>query len=79
MFLRLASAQTSRGQGFLSLLLLEDYINTSILTIRPSHLYRPQLLRAKLSKNMGGDFVKAERLIFKGKLTFLSKSGSDGF
>ena len=28
------------------------------------------LLRAKFSKNQGGDFVKAERLIFKGKLTF---------
>ena len=32
MFLRLYLAQTSQPHGFLSLLLLEDYINTSIHT-----------------------------------------------
>ena len=32
MFLRLTTAQGSRTQGFLSLLLLEDYINTSTHT-----------------------------------------------
>ena len=32
--------------------------------------YIHTLLRAKFSKNQGGDFVKAERPIFKGKLTF---------
>ena len=34
------------------------------------HTYMHTLLLAKFSKNQGGDFVKAERLIFKGKLTF---------
>ena len=32
MFLRLGLAEGTRGQGFLSLLVLEDYINTSIHT-----------------------------------------------
>ena len=34
------------------------------------HTYMHTLLLAKFSKNQGGDFVKAEQLIFKGKLTF---------
>ena len=35
--------------------------------------YMHTLLLAKFSKNQGGGFVKAERLIFKGKLTFFGQ------
>ena len=47
-FLRLATTRPSRTQGFLSLLLLEDYINTSIPSFRPSHYYiiATQLMRS---------------------------------
>ena len=48
--------------------LRHTYIHTYIHT----H-YRTQLLRAKFSKNLGGDFVTAERLMFKGKLTFFDQ------
>ena len=50
--------------------LRHTYIHTYIHThYSPVALILPQLLRAKFSKNLGGDFVKAERLIFKRKLT----------
>ena len=47
-----------------------DASNSNIHTCLNPISASSTLLRAKFSKNQGVDFVKAERLIFKGKLTF---------
>ena len=47
--LRLTPAQSSRSQGFLSLLLLEDYINTSIHTY-PVFARRINIVQRKRAK-----------------------------